>query len=94
VFTILDLAVIERTRLRGFIAGQATRSSDAPEVWNHWVQTGEYRALTSEPTTVIRTVAEQMPDICRSCREAMHQRRFVQQKPRSALLRILRWLLG
>jgi len=62
VFTILDLAVIERTRLRGFIAGQATRSSDAPEVWNHWVQTGEYRALTSEPTTVIRTVAEQMPD--------------------------------
>jgi hypothetical protein len=31
VFTILDLAVIERIVLRGFIAGQATRSSGA--VW-------------------------------------------------------------
>jgi hypothetical protein len=62
VFTILDLAVIERPRLRGFIAGLATRSSYAPEVWNQWVKTGEYRPLTSEPTTVIRTVAEQMPD--------------------------------
>ena len=62
VFTILDLAVIERARLRGFLAGHATRSSDAPEVWNRWVQTGEYQPLTSEPTTVIRTVAEQMPD--------------------------------
>jgi hypothetical protein len=62
IFTILDLAVIERTCLRGFIAGQAARSSDAPEVWNQWVQTGKYRPLTSEPTTVIRTVMEQMPD--------------------------------
>ena len=48
--------------LQGFVGGQFTRSADAPEVWNRWVQTGEYRALTSEPTTVIRTVAEQMPD--------------------------------
>ena len=62
VFTILDLAVIESTVSRGFIADQATRSSDAPEVWNQWVQTGKYRPLTSEPTTVIRTVMEQMPD--------------------------------
>ena len=62
MFTILDLAVIERTCLRAFIAGQATRSRGAPEVWNQWVQTGAYRPLTSEPTTVIRTVAEQMPD--------------------------------
>ena len=62
MFTILDLAVIERTWLRAFIGGQATRSSGAPEVWNQWVQTGAYRPLTSEPTTVIRTVAEQMPD--------------------------------
>jgi hypothetical protein len=62
VFTILDVGVIERTRLRGFIAGQAGRPSDAPEVWNQWVQTGKYRALTSQPTTVIRTVADQMPD--------------------------------
>jgi AspBHI-like restriction endonuclease len=61
VFTILDLAVIERTRLRGFLASQATRSSDAPEVWKRWVQTGEYRPLASEPTTVIRSVAEQIP---------------------------------
>jgi len=62
IFTILDLAVIERTRLRSFIAGQAAWSSDAPEVWNQWVQTGKCRPLTSVPTTVIRTVAEQMPD--------------------------------
>ena len=59
VFTILDLAVIEWTCLRAFIAGQATRTSG---VWNQWVQTGTYRPLTSEPTTVIRTLAEQMPD--------------------------------
>jgi hypothetical protein len=31
-------------------------------IWSQWVQTGKYRPLTSEPTTVIRTVAEQMPD--------------------------------
>jgi Restriction endonuclease AspBHI N-terminal/Restriction endonuclease len=62
VFTILDLAVIERSRLRGFLAGQATRPRDAPEVWNQWVRTGKYLPLTSEPTTVIRTVGEQMPD--------------------------------
>ena len=48
--------------MRSFIAGQAARSSDAPEVWNQWVQIGKYRPLTSEPTTVIRTVMEQMPD--------------------------------
>jgi hypothetical protein len=54
--------VIERTGLQEFIAGQARRSSGAPEIWNQWVQTGKYQALTSEPTTVIRTVAEQMPD--------------------------------
>jgi len=62
VFTILDLVVIERARLRGFLAGQATRSSDALEVWKRWAQTGEYRPLASEPSTVIRTVAEQMPN--------------------------------
>jgi hypothetical protein len=45
IFTILDLAVIERTRLRSFIAGQAARSRDAPEVWNQWVKTGECRPL-------------------------------------------------
>lgn len=62
VFTILDLAVIERTRLRNLIADKATRSGETPGVWNQWVQTGEYLPLTSEPITVIRTVAEQMPD--------------------------------
>jgi len=59
VFTILDIAVIERKRLQGFLAGN---SSDAPVIWNQWVQTGKYRPLTSEPTTVIRTVVEQTPD--------------------------------
>lgn len=41
---------------------QSDRSSGAPEVWNQWVQTGAYRPLTFKPITVIRTVAEQMPD--------------------------------
>ena len=59
VFTILDIAVLERKRLQGFLAGN---SSDAPVIWNQWVQTGKYRPLTSEPTTVIRTVVEQTPD--------------------------------
>ena len=34
----------------------------APAAWSEWVSLGRYRALTSEPTTVIRSVEEQTPD--------------------------------
>jgi hypothetical protein len=36
--------------------------SQSPDVWKQWVLTGKYRPLTSEPTTVIRTVTDKMPD--------------------------------
>jgi hypothetical protein len=62
VFTILDIAVIERKLLNEFISGSDTRLSQSPDVWKQWVLTGRYRPLTSEPTTVIRTVTDQMPD--------------------------------
>ena len=61
VFTILDAAVIDRVWLDELTAGRRT-TEYAPAAWSEWVSLGRYRALTSEPTTVIRSVEEQTPD--------------------------------
>ena len=61
VFTILDAAVIKRAWLDDLISGH--RSTEyAPAAWSEWVSPGRYRALTSEPTTVIRSIEDQTPD--------------------------------
>jgi len=61
VFTILDAAVVKREWLSALISG-AKNSTHAPSAWVEWVETGRYRALVSEPTTVIRSIEEQTPD--------------------------------
>jgi len=61
VFTILDAAVVNRVWLNELaVGGRATEH--APAAWREWVSPGRYRALTSEPTTVIRSLEDQTPD--------------------------------
>ena len=61
VFTILDVPRIERAWLNDLAAGNPL-SSNAPEAWIKWVETGKYDLLIAESTTAIRTVQEQLPD--------------------------------
>lgn len=61
LFSVLNVPVVSRGWLAALAEGDAGGSL-APEAWQHWVKTGEYRNLSSEPTTVIRSVEEQTPD--------------------------------
>lgn len=61
VFTILDIPVVERRWIRELAEGNLT-SSNAPQAWVDWLETGRYRPLTAEATTVIRSREEQTPD--------------------------------
>ncbi|MCG7932571.1 MAG: restriction endonuclease [Candidatus Thiodiazotropha lotti] len=61
VFTILNVPVVPRTWLKHLMKGESSLK-DAPQVWKQWVDKGHYSSLVSEPTTVIRTEQEQMPD--------------------------------
>ena len=58
-FTILDVSVVPRAWLESLRAGNPLENAPAP--WRTWVEKGRYTALTSEPTTVIRSEAEQSP---------------------------------
>ena len=60
-FTVLDIASISRGWLEDILAGNAN-SQHAPDEWRAWVTHGHYQALTSEPTTIIRSELEQTPD--------------------------------
>jgi hypothetical protein len=60
VFTILDVAVVSRSWVNSLRNGRVLEG--APDAWSEWVATGKVRALTSEPTTVIRSLADQAPD--------------------------------
>lgn len=60
-FTILDAPVISRAWIADLSAGNAN-TNNAPKAWLEWVAAGAYRALVSEPTTVIRSVEQQTPD--------------------------------
>ena len=59
-FTILDVPVVPRAWLSSLRAGNPLENAPAP--WRNWVKTGRYTPLTSEPTTIIRSLAEQSPE--------------------------------
>lgn len=61
VFTVLDVPTVSRAWLQDIAAGQ-TLGPSAPKAWIDWVQSGSYRPLASESTTVIRSAEEQLPD--------------------------------
>ena len=60
IFTILVVSVITRAWLADLASGNAL-TTNAADAWRVWVDRGEYRALTSESTTVIRSIDEQTP---------------------------------
>lgn len=59
-FTILNVPVVKRSWLQTLMLDKAS-VIDAPRAWLNWREKGKYEALTSEPTTVIRSVEEQTP---------------------------------
>ena len=61
VFTILDVPVVTRGWLAEIEAGR-TVGPEAPRPWVHWIEKGVYLPLTSESTTVVRSLEEQLPD--------------------------------
>ncbi len=60
-FTILDIPVVSRAWIADLTAGNAN-TSNAPKAWLDWVTKGTYRPLVAKPTTVIRSVEQQIPD--------------------------------
>jgi hypothetical protein len=61
VFTILDIPVVKREWIDEVFSGNAN-SAVAPDAWKRWANSGHYQALKSEPTTIIRSDAEQQPN--------------------------------
>jgi len=61
LFTVLDIATLSRGWVIDILAGNAN-SEQAPKVWRDWIDKGHYAPLKSEPTTIIRSEAEQQPD--------------------------------
>lgn len=61
LFTVLDIATLSRDWIGDILAGNAN-SQHAPKVWQAWVEKGHYAPLKSEPTTIIRSDAEQQPN--------------------------------
>jgi|JI10StandDraft_1071094.scaffolds.fasta_scaffold19851_2 hypothetical protein len=60
VFTVLDVPKVTRAWIRDIDAGNP-HTDNAPAAWREWVQSGRYRALISESTTVIRSTEAQIP---------------------------------
>lgn len=61
VFTILDISTLSRAWISDVLAGNAN-SANAPIAWKNWVDSGHYQPLKSEPTTIIRSDDDQLPD--------------------------------
>jgi hypothetical protein len=60
IFTILNVPVVSREWVND-IADGIPLSANAPLAWINWVNRGQYDALVSAPTTVIRSQSDQMP---------------------------------
>ncbi|RCV86926.1 restriction endonuclease [Billgrantia montanilacus] len=60
-FTILDVPVVEGLWLDDLAAG-GSMTEHAPHAWREWLTKGHYLPLTAEPTTTIRSVAQQTVD--------------------------------
>lgn len=61
LFTVLDIATLSREWVTDILAGNPN-SEHAPPVWRQWIDNGHYSPLKSEPTTIIRSEAEQQPN--------------------------------
>lgn len=61
VFTVLDVATLSRCWISDILAGNAN-TDNAPLEWKRWVNGGHYTPLKSEPTTIIRSEAQQRPE--------------------------------
>jgi hypothetical protein len=61
IFTILNATLISRKWIEDLKQGRSL-TENTPNAWLDWVHKGSYKTLISEPTTVIRTIEEQMPD--------------------------------
>lgn len=61
IFTVLDEGIISRAWINDALSGSPL-SKNAPSKWLDWVDRGKYLPLISEPTTVIRSADEQIPE--------------------------------
>ena len=61
VFTVLDVATLSRAWVTDILAGNVN-TANAPAEWERWISDGHYTPLRSEPTTIIRSETEQLPD--------------------------------
>lgn len=61
-FTVLDQARIPRAWIRHVLAGGNPLEGECPEVWRTWAESRVYQPLLAPATTVIRSVAQQLPD--------------------------------
>jgi len=59
-FTVLNIPVVRRSWLDDISNGNQP-SQNAPSAWINWVNRGQYEALVSVPTTIIRSQSDQMP---------------------------------
>ena len=60
-FSILNIPVVSREWIKDILAGNHN-SDNAPQAWKAWTEKSIYKVLTSEPTTNIRSIDDQMPD--------------------------------
>lgn len=61
IFTILDIPVLKQQWIEDLADGNSN-SNNAPQAWKEWFNTGRYRPLTAEATTVIRSIEQQTPE--------------------------------
>lgn len=61
VFTILDIPAVGRAWLNDLTAG-VSHSANSPKQWSDWLATGRYSPLVAEPTKVVRSINQQIPD--------------------------------
>lgn len=61
-FTVLNVATVHRHWLTAVSHGEPTTTDGCPDPWHEWVDGRSYDALVAEPTTVVPTKEQQLPD--------------------------------